>query len=112
MTTPPQVILPATAREPRETNDLAVVSLIFGIMSYFFVVIPFGVFNIPAALVALHQIKTRREGGRGFAIAALVLSGVHTLIYGAIYGAVSSHCSAGSGSQRPRCLLARLWTGE
>jgi Domain of unknown function (DUF4190) len=89
MTTPPQV-LPAAAREPRETNDLAVVSLIFGIMSYYFVVIPFGVFNIPAALVALHQIKTRREGGRGFAIAALVLSGVHTLIYGAVFLALLS----------------------
>ncbi len=85
MTTPPRVILPAADREPRETNDLAFVSLVFGIMSYFFVVIPFGVFNIPAALVALHQIKTRREGGRGFAIAALVLSGVHPIIYGAVF---------------------------
>ncbi len=90
MTTPPQVILPEAAGEPRETNDLAFVSVVFGIMSYFFLVIPFGVFNMPTALVALHQINARREGGRGFAIAALVLSGVHTLIYGAVFLALLS----------------------
>lgn len=31
------------------------------------------------------QINTRREGGRDFAIAALVLSGIHTLIYGVVF---------------------------
>jgi hypothetical protein len=77
MTTPPQTT--------REKNALAVVSLVFGFMSYYFVVIPFGVIIIPVALLALRQIKERGEGGRNYAIAALALSGVHTVVYFAIF---------------------------
>jgi hypothetical protein len=80
MRTPPQTA--------REKNALAVISLVFGIMSYYFVVIPFGVVIIPVAWVALQQIKERREGGRGYAIAALLLSGVHTVVYVAAFVAL------------------------
>jgi hypothetical protein len=77
--------MPTPLQATREKNALAVISLVFGIMSYYFLVIPFGVVIIPVALLALRQIKERREGGRGYAIAALMLSGVHTVVYFAIF---------------------------
>jgi hypothetical protein len=60
---------------PQGTNGFAVASLIFGIISGVLLSVIFGI-------VALRQIKQRNQGGRGLAIAGLVISGCWVLLFG------------------------------
>ena len=57
---------------PRKTNTMAILGLVFA-----FVFSPLG---IVFSAIGLSQIKKRREGGRGLAIAGLVLSIIFMLI--------------------------------
>jgi len=56
-----------------KTNGFAIASLIFGILGGLLFSVPFGV-------VALVQIRKRGQGGRGRAIAGLILSAVWALV--------------------------------
>lgn len=62
----------ATPHQPKSTNGFAIASLILGLLG-----------GIPLALVfgfvALSQIKSRGQGGRGMAIAGIVLAGAWAL---------------------------------
>ncbi|WP_051580329.1 caspase, EACC1-associated type [Pseudonocardia acaciae] len=62
---------------PTRTNELAIASLVLGILGVFML--------FPAAAIcgwlALHQIKARGDAGRGLAIAGLVLSALWLLVY-------------------------------
>jgi hypothetical protein len=62
---------PAYAPGPQKTNTMAILGLIFA-----FVFSPLG---IVFSAIGLSQIKKRREGGRGLAIAGLILSIVFLL---------------------------------
>jgi peptidyl-prolyl cis-trans isomerase B (cyclophilin B) len=64
--------VPAYAPGPQKTNTMAILGLIFA-----FVFSPLG---IVFSAIGLSQIKKRREGGRGLAIAGLILSIVFFLI--------------------------------
>lgn len=56
----------------RGTNGFAIASLIFGVLGGVLLSVIFGI-------IALNQIKRRGQGGRGMAIAGLVLSALWTL---------------------------------
>lgn len=62
---------------PRGTNGFAIAALVFGIIGGALLGFIFG-------FVALSQIKRSGQGGRGMAIAGLVLSGVWVLIVGGL----------------------------
>lgn len=62
---------------PRSTNGFAIASLIFGVLGGVLLSVIFGI-------IALKQIKTRGQGGRGMAIAGLVLSALWTLLIGVV----------------------------
>jgi hypothetical protein len=76
----PQPGFPAPGYQPQKTNTMAILGLIFA-----FVFSPLG---IVFSAVGLRQIKQRREGGRGLAIAGLVLSIVFVLIGIALFAVV------------------------
>ncbi|MFP5369865.1 MAG: DUF4190 domain-containing protein, partial [Actinomycetes bacterium] len=61
------------AQAPQKTNTMAILGLVFA-----FVFSPLG---IVFSAIGLSQIKKRREGGRGLAIAGLILSIIFTLIF-------------------------------
>ena len=63
---------PAAGYQPQKTNTMAILGLVFA-----FVFSPLG---IVFSAIGLSQIKKRREGGRGLAIAGLVLSIVFLLL--------------------------------
>ncbi|MCU1414556.1 MAG: hypothetical protein JWN80_1896 [Microbacteriaceae bacterium] len=77
MTTTPPPVAPTPASSPApvgpKTNTLAIVALILGI------VVPIG--GIIVGPIALGQIKRTGEGGRGLAMAGLILGIVFTLLY-------------------------------
>jgi hypothetical protein len=75
---PPGQYAPAYPPPQRTgTNGFAIASLIFGLIG--------GVlFGVIFGIIALVQTKSRNQGGRGMAIAGLVLSGVWTLFIAAI----------------------------
>lgn len=66
---------------PKKTNVLAVIALVCGILWGFGVL---AVVALVLGLIALSQIRARNEGGRGVAIAGVVLGGV------GILGAIAS----------------------
>lgn len=73
---PIQTVPPAQYQGPPQgTNGFAIASLIFGIIGGVLLGAIFG-------FVALSQIKKRNQGGRGLAIAGLVLSGCWLLLLG------------------------------
>jgi branched-subunit amino acid permease len=76
----PQPGFPAGGYQPQKTNTMAILGLIFA-----FVFSPLG---IVFSAVGLSQIKKRREGGRGLAIAGLVLSIVFVLVGIALFAFV------------------------
>jgi uncharacterized membrane protein len=59
------------------TNGLAIASLVLGILWLFWLG---SVVGLVLGLVALKQIRARNQGGRGIAIAGIVLSGLWLLI--------------------------------
>jgi Domain of unknown function (DUF4190)/Septum formation len=61
----------------RSTNGFAVASLILGIIGFVWLC---SLLSIIFGIMALNQTKGGRRGGRGMAIAGLVLSGVWTLL--------------------------------
>jgi hypothetical protein len=65
------------APPPRGTNGFAVAALVLGLLGGVLLSVIFGI-------VALSQIKKRGQGGRGMAIAGLVLSGAWTLVIAAV----------------------------
>ncbi len=69
----------------RTTNGLAVAALITGLLGMCLLAIPFG-------FIALSQIKTRGQGGRGLAITGLLASGAWVLLaaVGFVGGALDS----------------------
>lgn len=58
----------------RGVNGFAIASLVLGLMGGFLLAVPFGI-------VALNQIKSRQQQGRGLAIGGLVASGVWALVF-------------------------------
>ena len=68
---------PAPYPPKPSTNGFAIASLILGILGGVPLSVIFGI-------IALNQIKRSRQGGRGMAIAGLVLSGLWTLLIIAI----------------------------
>lgn len=71
---PPGYPLPP---QQRGTNGFAIAALVFGIIGGALLGVIFG-------FVALSQIKRSGQGGRGMAIAGLILSGVWVLVVGAL----------------------------
>ena len=67
---------------PRPTSGWAIASLVFGIIGGILV-------SVICGIVALNQTKDGRRGGRGMAIAGLVLSGVWTVGLIGIIGLVA-----------------------
>ncbi|WP_157513912.1 DUF4190 domain-containing protein [Nocardia concava] len=72
---PPQPGYPM-APPPQGTNGLAIASFVLSLFGFCFLAVPFG-------FIALSQIKQRNQGGRGFAIAGLVISGLSVLVIAA-----------------------------
>lgn len=85
---PPPLLLPPFT-QPKETNGLAIASLICGILSIIFCFcccwgIPFNILSIVFGIIALSQIKRQpSQTGRGMAIAGIVL-GILSLLLGII----------------------------
>lgn len=80
--TPPTIASPQT----RKTNSLAVVGLMFGILSFVFCCcygFPFNIAGIVCSILALNQINARPDlyDGKGIAIAGLVLSVASFVLY-------------------------------
>ena len=67
---------PAYPQKP-STNGLAIAALICGIIGAVLLSVIFGI-------IALNQTKGGRQGGRGLAIAGLIISGVWVLLFAAI----------------------------
>jgi Domain of unknown function (DUF4190) len=72
----PQPSAPGFAPVAR-TNGLAIASLVLGILWLFWLG---SVVSLVLGLVALKQIRARNQGGRGIAIAGMVLSAIWLLI--------------------------------
>lgn len=66
------VPVPASAQPVAGTNSLAIVAFVFAILGFFSAGIAFLV-GIVTGHIALSQIKKRHEGGRGLAMAALII---------------------------------------
>jgi hypothetical protein len=75
---PPQ---PPAPPPQRKTSGFAIASFVFGLIGGVILSVVFGV-------IALRRISRRGLGGRGFAIAGLVLSGLWTLLIVAVVAAV------------------------
>ncbi|WP_330178926.1 hypothetical protein OHB26_20690 [Nocardia sp. NBC_01503] len=69
----PTVDSPETPSEQPETNRLAVVSLILGLLGICF-------FAVPLAMIALAQISNRGQEGKVYARAAMAASGCYLLV--------------------------------
>lgn len=77
----------------RGTNGFAITSFITGLLGAVVLSVIFGV-------VGLSQIRRRQQGGRGFAITGLVLSGLWVAVAVAVIGAgffLSAHRAAATG---------------
>ncbi|WFR67180.1 DUF4190 domain-containing protein [Curtobacterium flaccumfaciens] len=73
MSTPsPQPYAPAPSVAPR-TNTLAIISLVLAFVA--------PLIGFILGFVALSQVKRRGEGGRGLALAAVIVGGAITLLY-------------------------------
>lgn len=77
---------PAPAPRSTRTNVLAIISLIAGIIALPFfccwpVSIPLGLVAIVLGAIAVNQIKATAEGGRGLAIAGIVLGAAAILLF-------------------------------
>jgi len=68
---------PAPYPTKPSTNGFAIASLILGILGIFLLSVIFGI-------IALNQTKGGRQGGRGMAIAGLIISGAWVLVFAAI----------------------------
>ncbi|MEU2253357.1 DUF4190 domain-containing protein [Nocardia xishanensis] len=80
-----QASAPYMPQRPGKTNGFAIATLVLGLIGVCFLAIPFGI-------VALVQIKSTRQQGKGLAIAGLAASAVWLL--GASAGSVASTIDA------------------
>lgn len=71
---------PPPAGEPESTNGFAIASLICGIVAP----CGAGLLAVVFGIVALVQLRQRRQKGKGMAIAGLVLTGAWVLVFAAI----------------------------
>lgn len=96
----PMYVAPAAALP---TNTLAVVSMIFGIASWVVLPIVGAIVAVITGHIAVGQIKRTREGGRGMAIAGVVLGWVQLgfvvvwLAFVAVIVLIGIGTAAGSG---------------
>jgi Domain of unknown function (DUF4190) len=80
---------------PTRTNPLAIASLVCGIGQILLGLIA-GIPGIILGFIALNQIKTKGEGGRGLAIAGIVLGFIGVALFlVVIIAVVSTHNSSG-----------------
>jgi hypothetical protein len=70
-------------QRPPGTNGFAIAALVFGILPTFILGFIFG-------FIALSQTKKTRQAGRGMAIAALILSGIWTVLWAIFIVVVAS----------------------
>jgi hypothetical protein len=76
---------PTFAPQRRKTNGLAILSLTLGILQYLLPFVPTALVTVPFAVNALHQTELGNQDGRPLAIAGLVLSVAHFVIYVALF---------------------------
>lgn len=81
----PHLVPSARAVERPKTNALAVLSLVFGVLQYFFLFVPCFLVTIPFGVNALHQTDRRDVVGRRFAIAGLTFSATHFAVYAFVF---------------------------
>jgi Domain of unknown function (DUF4190) len=83
---------------PQRTNPLAIASLVCGIGQILLGLIA-GIPGIILGFIALNQIKTKGEGGRGMAIAGIVLGFIGVVLFLILIIAVvaASHSSTSTG---------------
>lgn len=81
---------------PPGSNGMAIASLIFGIIGWVLLSVPFGI-------AALGRIRRTGQDGRGLAIAGLVLSAFWTVVFVvlAVIIAAQPNSTTGSGAQSP-----------
>lgn len=77
---PPGYPPPPTYAAPAATNTLAILSLVFGIISYFALPLVGAIAAIVMGHLARSQIRRTGESGGGLALAGLVLGYVHLLL--------------------------------
>lgn len=79
------------------TNVLAIVSLVAGILWFFWLG---SIVALVCGLVALRQIKARNEGGRGIAIAGIVLAAIGMVTLAATIAliAIGTHTTPANGT--------------
>jgi hypothetical protein len=81
----PALAFPLFAPQRRKTNGLAIMSLTLGILQYLLPFLPTALVTVPFAVNALHQTEQSSQEGRPLAIAGLVLSIAHFVIYVALF---------------------------
>ena len=85
---------PAHAQQSAGTNGLAIASLVLGILWLYWIG---SILAVVCGHVALHQMRTSGQSGRGLAIAGLVLGYVGlALIALLVIGAIALHATGGS----------------
>ncbi len=86
---------PGYPGQPPAKNGYAIASFIAGILGFVGLSL---IFSIVFGIMALVQIRRRPQGGKGFAIAGLVLSGVWIVILGGLIAlGIASHPSPATG---------------
>jgi len=73
VSTPQYQPFPTAPAAPQRTNTLAIVSLVLAFVA--------PLIGLVLGFVALSQVKRNGEGGRGLALAAVIIGGVITLFY-------------------------------
>lgn len=79
---------------PAGTNGLAIASLVTGILGFLWIT---PLLAIVFGHIALSQIKRTRQGGRGLAIAGLILGYLWVALLGSVIILAATFSSSGSG---------------
>lgn len=78
----PQLTALAYAPEARTSNRLAIMSVVAGVLQFFFLFVPCWLVTVPLALNAIHQTENDRDrGSRNLALAGLSLAVTHFAVY-------------------------------
>lgn len=77
----PAGLLPTAYLPPAPTNNLAIVSLVAGILSWVLCPIIAAIVAVITGHVARGQIRTSGESGGGLALAGLILGYVHLVLW-------------------------------
>lgn len=68
-----------------KTSNLAILSLAFGVLQYFFLFIPCWLVTIPFGVNALYETDVSDRTGRRFAIAGITLSAAQFAVYAFVF---------------------------